>query len=903
MNGRTMLKVTGLAMVGAVSSCTLDARDGSAPMPTATGDTGGGTNDGAMDIGPDAGAPACRENFDCCADPTILRGRECRDEQCACAAGFLDLNGTDADGCEYACHVFGDGTELPNGHDDNCDGAKDEGFACAFQASQPCGSGTGICQEGVQRCVEGVWSVCEGEIGPLPEVCNGLDDDCNGSADDGLTLTDEVCDAAMVDEDCDGEANENCDCADGDDRPCGVDPTLHGVGVCRFGVQSCIVGVWTECVGAVSPSDEVCNGLDDDCDGEVPVDELDGDSDGTTSCGGDCDDGDPFVNPSALEFCDGVDQDCDGDTDEDFFVDVPCDGEGACGLGTYECDGPDAYRCSTDIGGSDYGGSTEECDFVDNDCNGVTDLDVDPAVVAADTANCGACGVVCAVPNSVTACADGACVVTDCVVGYLLVGGSCLACEVWPPVAETCDAGFLDEDCDGLRNEDCACADGLPVACGLDLSFDGVGVCRVGVQTCVSGTFGACTGAITPSSEVCNGFDDDCDGAIASSELDVDGDLVRACAGDCDDGDASVFPGAAESCNGADDNCDGDTDEDYFVTVPCDGEGACGLGTYECDGPDAYRCSTNPGGSDYPNPAPSEVCSNLVDDDCDGSVDEGCGDCEPDVERPCGLPSALNGVGICHVGVQTCGVDRLWGACIGAVTPLLEACNSVDDDCDGTPDDGFDLTSDPANCSVCGNNCTALPNVVTATCTVGACGDFTCRFPFMDLDGASGNGCEYGCFLTNGGVEQCDGIDNDCDGAVDDDPSCSPAPSATDMMTFAVTLPVGFPLDASRTLCSDFATGIWTCGDYALTLGGDGRTLTTSGTALSGPHVFNLCTSNCADPTSPLATWVVVRLVDGSLGQAAVPTPLTFSAVLQTMTVVDNAVQTGGNWFAEFVRP
>lgn len=897
---RMFLMVTGLVMVGAVSSCTLDARDESARTPTPTGDTGGGGADGGSG---GTTTPECREDFDCCANPNAPCGRECRAKRCACAAGFLNLNGTAADGCEYACHVFGDGAEFPNGRDDDCDGATDEGFACAFQASQSCGAGTGICQEGVQRCVDGVWSACEGAIGPLPEVCNDLDDDCNGIADDGLVLTPEVCDVGLVDEDCDGEVNEGCDCANGAERSCGLtDPSRDGVGICRLGVQVCTGGAFGACAGVQGPIAESCNGLDDDCDGVVPTGEADGDVDGYRACGGDCNDADPFANPNMREVCDGVDQDCNDGADEDFFVGSPCTGHGACAdvFGAWECADPFSTRCSADVGGSAFAGSPEVCDLVDNDCNGTVDSDIAPAVVAADLANCGACGITCAAANSVTACVGGACTIVGCIAGHLLVGGSCLHCEVWPPVTEACDSSAVDEDCDGLRNEGCSCIGDTVVACGVDPALHGVGECRVGVQTCGGGAFNICTGAVAPSPEVCNGLDDDCNATVPFDELDADGDGIAPCTGDCNDGNAAVFPGAVESCNDRDDDCNDGADEDFFVGVPCDGEGVCGVGTYECASLTTYRCSTNPGGTDYPVPAPAETCGNLVDDDCDGSVDEGCGECVPSAERPCGVATALNGVGTCRVGVQTCGADRLWGTCIGAVTPSPETCNGLDDDCDGVPDDGFDLATNLANCGACGNACTALANVAAATCAAGTCGGFACRPGFQNLDGAPGNGCEYGCFPTNGGVEQCDGIDNDCDGAVDDDPSCSPAPPVMDTVTFAVTLPAGFPLDASRTFCSTFAAGIWTCGDFALALGGDGRTLTTSGTAVSGPNVFNLCTSACSDPV--LGTWVVVRNPDDTLSQAAVPT-VTFAALPVTTSVVRNARGTGGNWFAEFARP
>ena len=584
-----------------------------------------------------------------------------------------------------------------------------------FDGYSPC---TGDCDDGdpsrnpsIEEACDGEDQDCDGELlpGELDDIdldgalaCADCDDnDANAAGldedGDGFTPCGGDCDEASaaifagafdewgdgVDTDCDGvdgndldgdgyagdalpgsTSNPAWDCNDADPATNRDDVDGDGVDTCGL---DCDDGDGTRFPGN---ADDACDGLDTDCeadpleadddgdgwfecqgdcdDGDVALNLDDLDGDGATTCGADgvaasgdedCDDGDPARYPAnAEDACDGVDSDCVADSDE---VDNDFDG-------WFECQGD-----------CDDGDSAVNLDDVDGD--GVDTCGADGLASSGDE-DCDDTDGTRYPGNAEDAC-DG--LETDCVPDPLEVdddGDGWLECE---GDCDDGDASFQLDDADSDGVTTCG-ADGLPDTADDD---------------CDDSDGGAFPGNVE---DACDGVDSDC--LADPLEMDDDGDGWFECAGDCDDADPTIGPFDLDG-DGAS-ACDGDCD---------DADPALNL--LDADGDVWSTCAGDCDDSDPQiRPSAPDVCSDAVDTNCDGGLDEeldddgdGQAECEGDCDD---TDPILNTLDADEDGHTTCAGD-----CDDADPARNpdqdETWDLIDEDCDGGVDENVNLSTAP----------------------------------------------------------------------------------------------------------------------------------------------------------------------------------------------------------------
>ena len=787
------------------------------------------------------GTPArCRDadndnSKDCL--PAWCSGESAGSAQCQKAKTSIDCDPTDPT-------TYPGAPEICDGRDNNCNGQTDEPGAATTlvdwdgqtkNLGEPCG--TGLCAGGKVECdPAGKTARCStASLGAAHEDCSNadgqgqkVDDNCNGFTDDpvkdGCEQNDQDGDGvedAIEDKYCGPLAKfhseifpehsiEHPDVGEGvvhsTPEPCCLEATRHPGTVpelcdwnCDGKVTACAaedadgdgypVGPDTDCddtdphvhAGAV----EKCgDGVDQDCKGgDQPCSQVvDKDGDGFGS-DVDCDDNDSNVNPWAQEICNGRDDNCNGLVDEgnpdlSGKTDQPCGSVvGECRKGVSVC----VHKLDKTVEVQCLGGvkpADELCDLKDNDCNGQTDetfayagkgVWIDPTDPAKGANACAGVGECAKVSGGVIECRPDH-------------GGA--TCSTNPDgsnhqdKAEVCDN--LDNNCNGQTDENLTSVEQSDCrktgVCGLALASIAA-KCNKGVWSCDYSAVPDYEDGVETS---CDEKDNDCDGKTdedfrysdAVNPIEVGkgaGCGTGACANGtvvCSKDQTRLFCDTSlqlksEACDGLDNDCNGKTDEGFaYLGSPvwvdpsdkgkghgaCTGVGECGkvAGFVECQDLKSAGCSTNPNGS--ASLATKEVCDNL-DNDCNGTTDDGLNDVADSDCRQFGVCATyLSAVkASCVAGLWSCDYDGV----LGYEAEVEKTCDGKDNDCDGSVDEDFVLTEN-ASLKHKGDGCGQ-----------GVCsgGSVQCK----------GDGSGVECSTAwKGSPEICDGVDNDCNGKVDD---------------------------------------------------------------------------------------------------------------------------------------
>ena len=561
----------------------------------------------------------------------------------------------------------------------------------------------------MKYCSEGTWVDNYSNVPDYESeevTCDGLDNNCDGSVDEGLTTT------FYYDEDHDG------------------------YGTSSKTIQACSVPVnysanSEDCNDSnpdVHPgANEICNGIDDNCDSVIDGENsvgciiyyYDGDSDTygdlnnkclcsgegnyTATVSGDCNDSNPNIHPNATEFCNGIDDDCDPMTPDGSGEQAPLNSNqiGVCsGSVKYCLDGTwqDYYYNI-----NNYEAQEETCDGLDNNCDGSVDegltttfyYDEDHDGYGTSSKTIQACSVPVNYSDNPNDCNDS-------------------NPNVHPDATESCNG--IDDNCNGVIDEENA------EGCTM-YYYDGD-----------SDTYGT-----SDNKCLCSG----------------EGNYTATVSGDCNDSNANIHPNATEICNGIDDDCDPSTSDGSGVQAPLNSNqnGVCQNSVEYCSGGvwvDNY--------SNVPDYESEEITCDGLDNNCDGSVDEGLTTIFYYDEDHDGYGTSSKTIQACSVPVNYSDNPNDCNDSNPNVHPdATESCNGIDDNCNGVIDeenaDGctiyyYDGDSDTYGTS---NNKCLCSEEGNYTATVsGDCND-------SDSD------------VNPGANEMCDGIDDNCNGVIDEE--------------------------------------------------------------------------------------------------------------------------------------
>lgn len=398
------------------------------------------------------------------------------------------------------------------------------------------------------------------------------------------------------------------------------------------------------------------------------------------------------------------------------------------------------------------------------------------------------------------------------------VWGTCL--QSVTPKDEICDG--KDNNCDGKTDEGCECIPGTQQSCypssqgciRVGEHFNCTAPCLSGKQTCQKDTkWGPCENAKGPQVEECNGKDDDCDGKVDNTTAAGGPCTVDGAQGQCKAGHwkctaqgrrcISDTKPSIELCDGADNDCDGKVDNIVKNIPLCEQQkGVCHNARKECDGINGWKkCTPSSYGPSYQ--AKETLCDGK-DNDCDGHVDNGLqaplckyqkgickgkvkrcngragwstctsieygldykttelcdnkdndcnGQVDENVTQPCySGPPGTAGKGLCKQGIRTCTQGQWSVTCTHQVVPQKEICDNKDNDCDGQIDEHIT------------RSCFTAPIIVRPPCKTGI---QSCSA------GVWSKAC-LGQILPK--KESCNGLDDDCDGLIDNNltaPPCS----------------------------------------------------------------------------------------------------------------------------------